>query len=982
MRILFILMSSFYLFSIPAEAQILDKIKKTTDKIGTVTVDKLSKDPITTSFKDVDKSEVLDIEFGNDGAYRSFFEQPFDPKNGFTLEPGYYEGTFQSFCIKAGTTPPIAGGGRFYAPIKGPKADIMTAIIDGYQGNPEITQREVQLLLWAIIAKADFAKMKGPVKVTALKLLTPAQIARLSKGALDRLTRNELKNVAKESPAIRAVLEAENNLRKKYYAGAKSYQEYEDIAMLAGIEPIVPGFEAGRWTKHPDGYYIRYFPKGYAMTRTQIYIPESAGTTQFNPSTDIAVPPNRGQRLLQTNLPSGNPSSNTGGYGNSNEDLSCEPLINPAVDDAVRKQMIMQNLPGLAVGVFKNGKIIHLKSYGYTNVVEKEKITNQTVMRWASISKSVTAVAALQLQQDPNIEYDISDNPTKYCSYWPEELDYCDLYPGLCDRNSTLIDRRSGRITIEHLLRNQSGIQHYGKGMDRDGDDNGDKITPYPPINDSLPFLRNVNYIPERDEYNAPSAVAIFKNSVMDFEPGSAYLYSSYGFNLAGATIEEASPNGYVDWVMKNIANVSNMNSFQVANEKDRFGNDVKRQGHDMPTDGILKIISQGNKESVLPAGGWESNICDLAKYAIGLASNQFYDETKGKVWDVGGRNYKYGVNATGSGAQFRVWHGGKHDNMRTFMHFFPSDSTGVVLMAPAEYADLPYLTRRLYKALGERNGLYGTVTHTPLDKCRADMDNGNDLFNAVWRKTGNDVIVRTGRPNDEFYEEVKRLRAFGYHCKDIEAFVHNGALYWDGVFQKDIARTGMWRNASKQAFVDKCAEMRDDGYRLYDVETYINEEGKRLWAGVFRKTNDGYSVRLDRSTSEFSAIREQENANGKKLIDVEVYLKNGKQYWSGVFTKGEPNKLNRNYSMDDFDAMVQSRRAQGYKLIDVEFYETEPGGTIEFKVAGIWEKSSDTEKRRSLNDFCDIMDKHDEWSADDYELIDWNRVPIEVLDD
>jgi hypothetical protein len=191
-----------------------------------------------------------------------------------------------------------------------------------------------------------------------------------------------------------------------------------------------------------------------------------------------------------------------------------------------------------------------------------------------------------------------------------------------------------------------------------------------------------------------------------------------------------------------------------------------------------------------------------------------------------------------------------------------------------------------------------------------------------------------------------------------------------------------MWRNASKEAFVDKFEEMRQDGYRLYDVETYINEEGKRLWAGVFRKTNDAYSVRLDRSTSEFAEIRDRENANGKKLIDVEVYMKNGKQYWSGVFTKGEPNKLNRNYSVEDFNALVQSRRAAGYKLIDVEYYETEPGGEIEFKVAGIWEKSSDVEKRRSLDNFCDIMDKHHEWSADDYELIDWNRVPIEVLED
>jgi len=980
MRFFYILLISIVLFPIKSEGQILDKIKKTKDKIATGTIDKLSRDPITTSFKDVDKSEVLEIEFGNDEAYRSFFEQPFDPQKGFTLEHGYYEGTFQSFCIKAGTTPPIEGGGRFYAPIKGPKADIVTTIIEGYQGNPEITQREVQLLLWAIIAKADFAKMKGPVKVTALKLLTPTQIARLSKGALDNLTRNEVKKVAKESPAIRAVLEAENNLRKKYYAGAKSYQEYEEIAMLAGVEPIVPGFEAGRWTKHPDGFYIRYYPKGYARTRTQIYIPESAGTTQFNPSLDLAVPPNRGQRLLQTNLPTGNPNSNTGGYVNSNEDLFCEPIVNAAADDAIRQQMIMQNIPGLAVAIYQNGKMVHLKSYGYSDVNNETPITLSTRMKWASISKSVTGVAAAQLEERGIGGFKITDTVTDYVENW-DSIRYTDTTGEKTGR-----DRRHPKITIDQLLNNSAGIQQYGKGS-RSGDnqfytlmirDNDTAVVEF--IEDKSAYGDNIG---GSRKFKAKEAVDVFNRSVLNDEPGGSYHYSSYGFVLAGAAIDKVAPNGYTQWVKKNIIDEAALNSMRVC--------EGSRRGHNMSKDGVLSSYNSNCLESTLPAGGFESNICDLAKYAYALSTGKFFENQKDILWNnsvsvmkspTSTTNYSYGLNYTGSGENLRVWHGGHGGNVRSHMQFFPSDSTGIAIIAPAIYSDLPELTRYIFQAMNIRPTLYNGRTHSPMDWCRTDMENDNDLFNAVWRKTGNDVVVRTGRSNDEFYEEVKRLRSSGYHCKDIEAFVHNGKLYWDGVFQKGIFRTGMWRNASKEAFVDKFEEMRQDGYRLYDVETYINEEGKRLWAGVFRKTNDAYSVRLDRSTSEFAEIRDRENANGKKLIDVEVYMKNGKQYWSGVFTKGEPNKLNRNYSVEDFNALVQSRRAAGYKLIDVEYYETEPGGEIEFKVAGIWEKSSDVEKRRSLDNFCDIMDKHHEWSADDYELIDWNRVPIEVLED
>ena len=184
---------ALFLFTTPLQAQILKKIKKATGNLTENVFDKLSRDPVTTSFKDVDKTKYLENDIGNDVSFESFFNQPFQENQGFTLKPGFYTGTFQSFCIKAGTYNPIEGRGRFYAPLKGPKADIVEAIINGYQKDPNLTQREVQLLLWAIIAKTDFSKMKGPVKATAIKLLSPTQIARLSKGAIDKLTRNELK---------------------------------------------------------------------------------------------------------------------------------------------------------------------------------------------------------------------------------------------------------------------------------------------------------------------------------------------------------------------------------------------------------------------------------------------------------------------------------------------------------------------------------------------------------------------------------------------------------------------------------------------------------------------------------------------------------------------------------------------------------------------------------------------------------------------
>ncbi|MBT8263413.1 MAG: beta-lactamase family protein [Bacteroidia bacterium] len=996
MRFLSILLFSIFLIPIKSDAQILEKIKKTKDKISAVTIDKLSRDPITTSFKDVDKSEVLGIEFGNDRAYQSFFEQLFDPNRGFTLEPGYYEGTFQSFCIKAGTTPPVEGGGRFYAPIKGPKADIMTAIIDGYQGNPEITQREVQLLLWAIIAKADFTKMKGPVKVTAIKLLTPSQIARLSKGALDKLTRNELKKVANETPAVRAILEAEDNLRRKFYAGAKSYQEYEEIAMLAGVEPIVPGFEAGRWTKHPEGYYIRYFPKGYAQTRTQIYIPESTGTTQFNPSTDIAVPPNRGQRLLQTNLPTGNPSSNTGGYVNTYPDPFCEPAFDPIVDNAVRKQMIMQNVPGLAVAVFKEGKMIHIKGYGYSNYYSKTPITTGTKMHWASISKSVTGVAAAQLEERGINNFSVNDKITEYVDRdtW-DKVKYTDT-TGIKSE-----DKRPLDITLGQLLNNTSGIQHYGKGSGSGDDELYAKIPKGDKVH-VVAFERNTDAYGDRDNgprgWKAKEAVDIFNMSVLNDDPGMRYLYSSYGFVLAGAAVDKVSPDGYHPWVKENIIKVADLRSMDYCEEKG--------PGHHMNQDGMLITSDLGCNQPVLPAGGYESNICDLAKYAYALSTGKFLDSNKTVLWDNmvtvsrsssdATRGYSYGLNFEGTGKDLRVWHGGKHNNVRSHMEFFPADSTGIVLIAPAVYSELPRLARYIRQELSLHPESSNINGDTPRDRCRSNMENGEDLFHGVWRKTSDDVLIRTGYEKRGFFNQMGFLKNNGYEVVDIETYKNGGKRYWDAVLKEGQPDSKLVSDLKLSELKDKINSMKGNGYIVTDIESYIAGNSGRLWGAVFSKENKRNKTAFKMTRQEFLDQHQANVANGYALADVESYPAGNVFHWTGVWVEGGQTKLEVNKKPKDLFDEMESMRNQSYRISDVEYYML---SNQEWRVAVVWEKSTDDEfitgevadldgdgdddgGSLTLHEFCDHMSEHELLSSLGYELIDWERIDIEWFDD
>ena len=606
-----------------------------------------------------------------------------------------------------------------------------------------------------------------------------------------------------------------------------------------------------------------------------------------------------------------------------------------AIDDIVIDEMIKQNIPGIAVGVFENGQLVHVKGYGNTNIESASAVTTSTIFRWASISKPLTAVAALQLHES-DIDFRITDNVTKHTPYWT---------------SSTTND--ASQITITHLLSNRSGIHHYGNGRDDDGD--GDPDNTYT-------WDSSVYNAPDPSGYNAQEAVAVFSGTGIDFTPGSEYLYTTFGFNLLGSAIDEASPNGYVDWIEDNIADPLGMSSLQVAT-----GN---RRGYQRSCDGRLNERILDSQEWKLPGGGWESNIVDLTRFARAVADESLLDVGT-RLWTnvAGNDTYRYGVNADGLefGDFFRVWHGGAHANLRTLMHVFPNRDYGVVVMAFAEWADAWRLIRRID---GEYGIVYDNIDTSPVDACLGVMGSCNGRFSGVWRDTGKDVIIRRGYSHSAFLREWQFLRDNGYYCDDFEAYVEDGQLRWDGVFREGPGGNPMWRNFTFDDFYDKWVEQSALGYRLVDLETYV-VNGQRLWAGLWRPGSGPYAMWRGLSTADFGAKREEMAAQGLKLIDIEAFVEEGELLWAGAWISGQDGLLNRNYSTEDFGELRQSRRAAGWKLIDIEVYEVNG----ERLWAGIWEQSPQEETLFRLWNYCDFMDHHENASSMGFELIDFERL-------
>jgi hypothetical protein len=265
------------------------------------------KAPITTSLSDAKWGDASKDGFTPREAERSLMTLQRTPNGGFVLQPGYYSLQDQSYCLKAGTHGPGGGDGYLFAPPKGPAEDAVMTVVRNSVQRPEIHQHDVQSLLWAIIARAKFEDLQPELKSVASKLLTPRQLASLNRSALDVLQGNALTDALGGVPEpLRQIAQAEAQLRQLLTTPGASFTEMERVAVLSGNAPLGPGSQeipSGRWSIHPDGYYVRYIPSGYSSTRVEIWVPQGSPAVgkEYDPATHIAVPGNTArQRLIQS----------------------------------------------------------------------------------------------------------------------------------------------------------------------------------------------------------------------------------------------------------------------------------------------------------------------------------------------------------------------------------------------------------------------------------------------------------------------------------------------------------------------------------------------------------------------------------------------------------------------------------------------------------------------------------------------------------
>lgn len=172
------------------------------------------------------------------------------------------------------------------------------------------------------------------------------------------------------------------------------------------------------------------------------------------------------------------------------------------VEEKLTELLTSQPAVGLSVVVVKNNKIVYTHSVGLQNIEENKPLQNEHLFRIASISKSFTATALLQLVEKGQISLD----------------DDVSNLIGFTVRNPNFSDKA---ITLRMLLSHRSSL------------------------NDSQGYF-NLDVID-------PATSSSYQKCYNSYAPGEGYQYCNLNFNMAGTILERLTGERFDSYVKKQI---------------------------------------------------------------------------------------------------------------------------------------------------------------------------------------------------------------------------------------------------------------------------------------------------------------------------------------------------------------------------------------------------------------------------------------------
>lgn len=326
-----------------------------------------------------------------------------------------------------------------------------------------------------------------------------------------------------------------------------------------------------------------------------------------------------------------------------NQKLSAEK--HGLIEAAVSKFMATTHAPGVAVAVVENGEYEWGGGFGFADLENNVPASEHTLFRLASISKSLTAVGAMEIWERGQLDLDAPVQ--KYCPAFPE---------------------KSKPITTREVMGHLGGIRHYKPDPVQDLEGKNTKHFDNP-IQAGLDF---------------------FKNDALVADPGTHFHYSTQGYTLVGCVMEGASGAKYVDFMRANVFAPAGMAQTQV---DDRFAIiPYRTRFYEKTADGAVRNADFLDSSYKIPGGGWLSSAEDMARFEVALLSDKLVKRaTRELMWtplkpsDGSKDSYGLGFGVEDEGGTLFIGHSGGQQGTSTDFMIAPKQRAGVVVLVNME---------------------------------------------------------------------------------------------------------------------------------------------------------------------------------------------------------------------------------------------------------------------------------------------------------
>ena len=291
--------------------------------------------------------------------------------------------------------------------------------------------------------------------------------------------------------------------------------------------------------------------------------------------------------------------------------LACAAARGDEVDEYVRAEMAKRHIPGAAVLVMREGRVVKRKAYGLANVELKVEAGEETLFQVASMTKAFTAVAVMSLAEEGRFSLD--DRARKILPRLPASW---------------------GGVTVRQLLSHTSGLPDVTVGEDSD----------------------------ELIAETRPEALRKLARMRPAGRPGAAWSYNQAGYVLLGMIVEKVSGLGFEEFMARRFFRPLGMTHTVFGDDRAVVAGRAsmytryERQTEKEPSPEGLWTYRNLYPSYIYTAAGLNTTVGDLAKWDAALSEGRVLKPSSlaemwravrlngGKVFRLDGKMLGYGL--------------------------------------------------------------------------------------------------------------------------------------------------------------------------------------------------------------------------------------------------------------------------------------------------------------------------------------------------